>query len=63
MSLHWGIDDKQGISFVTGEPQMSDVAKDAVDQVSKDLHWMTEDGTQSGSHPAKSQPKTPKYFE
>ncbi len=58
--MRYGISDKSPFTSVTGKPQMSDVARDSVAQIAGGgkWEWLNREGTQSGSHPAKSQSKT-----
>jgi len=61
--MDFGLNKNQNFALVTGKPQMSDVAKDAVDQVDAGFEFFDRSGTQSGSASWRSQPKVPKWIE
>ena len=47
---------------VTGTPPASDVYRDNVDELGPQFRYFDESGTQTGSHPAKTQPKKPDWL-
>jgi hypothetical protein len=56
--MKYGIDEKQGIAQVTGRMPVGVAMPPPVELVEGSFEYMESSGTQSGSHPAKSQPKT-----
>ena len=54
--MDYGIANNRPFGFVTGPFPASDVTPDNIDQLKGDLTWFDSEGSQSGSHPAKSQP-------
>lgn len=63
MSLDWGMANNRHFPVLTGEPAMSDVAQDAPDELNQGFEFFDRGGGHASSHPAKSQPKQPKWVE
>jgi len=55
--MDYGMANNRPFGYVTGSPPMSDLTPDDADRLSRDLTWFDSEGAQSGSHPAKTQPK------
>lgn len=60
--MNYGIADKSPFTVV-GANKVGDVAASGTDQIDGNMEWFDGGGTQSGSHPAKTQSKTLRFIE